>query len=70
MKEWCQFFNNLPICFSFIHKGDAMFITQQQGDGDSYNVPFLEWAAAQAKTVGRDAGGVLMYFTILGYYPF
>ena len=47
-----------------------MFITQQQGDGDSYNVPFLEWAAAQAETIGLDAGGVLMYFTIIGYCSF
>lgn len=47
-----------------------MFITQQQGDSDNFNVQFLKWAAAQAKTVGRDAGGVLMYFTILGYSSF
>lgn len=64
------FFNNKLICFSFIHKGGAMFITQQQGDGDGYNVPFLEWAAAQAETIGPDAGGVLMYFTIIGYSSF
>ena len=47
-----------------------MFITQQQGDGDSYNVPFLEWAAGQAETIGLDAGGLLMYFTIIGYSSF
>lgn len=42
-----------------------MFITQQQcGD---YNVQFLEWACDMAKTIGQDAGGVLMYFTIIGY---
>lgn len=47
-----------------------MFIAQQQGESDSYNVHYLKWAAAQAKTVGRDSGGILMYFAILGYSPF
>jgi hypothetical protein len=67
VKEWCQFFNNLPICFSFIHKGDAMFITQQGGDG--YYDQFLEWAAAQAETVGIDEeGGAMMYYSIIGFW--
>ena len=64
-----MFFNNKLICFSFIHKGGAMFITQQC-DGD-YNVQFLEWAGDMAETIGLDEeGGAMMYYTIIGYCSF
>ena len=48
-----------------------MFITQQQGDGNDFDVQFLEWAGDQAETIGLDEeGGAMMYYTIIGYCSF